>query len=59
MGEVSKKIVEEYRAARDEGNYAVQAGILVSLLSSLMNGGAMAEVTRETAQAVLQINAET
>lgn len=57
MGEFSKAIIEEYRSAREEGNYAVQSGILISLLQSVMAGGVTEEVARDTVQAILQVHA--
>ena len=55
MGEFSRKIVEEYRTPREQGDYAVQAGILSALLKAVMEGS---ESGRDTAAAVLQIHAK-
>ena len=53
MGEFSKAIVDEYRVAREKGDYAAQAGILISLLKAVVEGS---EVARDTADAVIHVN---
>ena len=59
MGELSKKIIDEYREAREAADYATQAGILSALLTSMLVGGETAEIARETAEAVLTVRAKT
>ena len=55
----SQLTVEEYQKARDEeGDYATQAGILVSLLETILAADEPhATIARETAEAVLRMRA--
>ena len=57
MSEQSKKIVDEYTQAREESDYATQAGILAALLQAVLGGGVNAEIARDTAEACLQARA--
>lgn len=58
MGDLSERLVEDYRAAREAGDYATQAGILVSLLQSMLASlEPHAQIARETAEAILRVRA--
>lgn len=58
MGELSERLIEDFRAARAAGDYATQTGILVSLLQSVLsNVEPHAQIARETAEAVLRVRA--
>lgn len=60
MGEVSRKIIDEYRTAREEEDYPTQAGILAALLYSVLyDVEPNAQIARETAEAILDVRSQT
>ncbi len=60
MGEIARRIVDDYRNARKEKDYPTQAGILISLLRSMLHGtGTVQEVAEGTSREVLQAHKDT